>query len=1070
MNLTTKRAIRYGALFQTASVLALGNAMTAQAQMQTAQMQVPEQVLVTGSLIHGTAAVGVPITNLSDQDFKESGGLTIADVLKDLPSVVVKVSDAINESGGEAVHNQSISIHSIRSSTASEALMLVDGMRAAPQGLSSCTIDPSIIPTLALERVDVLADGASATYGSNALSGVINVILRHGYDGAITQLQYGRSTDIDGSTFDAQQLYGRKWDSGDVTVSYEYYDVEPVFGPRRAYFTTNFQPFGYQNSNPIGVSMPGIVTTGAGAAVPGVSSQFNTKTGNFNCSNCYSIPGGTGWNYGAQAPGPTISWTTLLANPGVLNEKNPASYADILPSSVKNGATFTFDQNLIYGISFFAEGYYSNRRGYEQYTPGASPDTGQALTGVTVPTINPYYPSGAPTNLRINYNLGAEPGMNEATTSIEDAARYAFGFNLQLPFDWLGKLYYDKSTDHSDVVNQHMVNSNNVSAALGQTLTIAAGSSFTGQGAYTFTKPANVPYLNVFCDGSVYQCNSPVTLAYVQAFRQEGPSRWDMNEFGLNLDGPLFDLPGGQVKAAVGAQRYGNDTLLISNTNFNTPNAGIFNYAADPESFNDWAVYAQVDIPIIGDANKIPLVEALTLEAAYRYDSYNLFGSVGVPKFSGNWTVGDGFTLRANWGKGYRAPVPAEYSALNGSQVEPFTIAAGMAQDSIQLTCDPVRNRPGGVANAGSLTAALNPTCSTAESVIAPGVIQISGGSGVAAPLRQGTGIVPEQSRSWNIGFNFTPTDPFLKGFSADVTWYDLIITNYVTGNGGGVTGPNDPLGKVCTATSVQGGCLYYIRPSPNLPITDPSNALFYSMVQAEASNPRAQIFNVSTIQVIWDASETNSGFQAWSGLDFQWRYDLDLGDLGAWNAGVTGNYQFMNNMQALSGAPITSTFNGLNSGGRLHYRARLGWEDTGGDLQGLSITGFMNYIPHSPSPETGLAGGGNIPPACFWQTGFGPGSCYPGSPYYGPFSTYPGSTPGIYTFDMSFGYMTGDRPANEYLRNMNIQFTVLNVANKAPPFQYNLSSGRAVAAQIANGYGISPLQRYINIAITKAW
>lgn len=133
-------------------------------------------------------------------------------------------------------------------------------------------------------------------------------------------------------------------------------------------------------------------------------------------------------------------------------------------------------------------------------------------------------------------------------------------------------------------------------------------------------------------------------------------------------------------------------------------------------------------------------------------------------------------------------------------------------------------------------------------------------------------------------------------------------------------------------------------------------------------------------------------------------------------------------------------------------------------------MTGFMNFIPHSPNPDTGYNGGGNIPPACFWQTGYSAGSCYPGSPFYGPFNTYPGATPGLYTFDLSLGYTTGARPANPYLQNINFQFTVLDLLNKAPPFQYNLQSGRSVAAQIYTGYGISPLQRLINFAITKSW
>src|SRR6185437_6467514 len=263
MNLPAKRAVKYGALLQTASFFALANVLTAQAQTaQTAQMQVPEQVLVTGSLIHGAEAVGVPVTQLSVTDFHETGSLTVADVLKEVPSLVVLPSSTATNPGSTLTHPQTVAIHGISSGTGTETLMMIDGMRFPVQGFGTCYIDPSIIPQLAIERVDVLADGASATYGSDAVAGVINVVLRHGFVGAISQLQYGRSTDIGGATYQASQLYGTKWDTGSVTVSYEYYHTEAVHGPARPYFTLNFEPFGFNNAPPIAIGTPGIVSSG----------------------------------------------------------------------------------------------------------------------------------------------------------------------------------------------------------------------------------------------------------------------------------------------------------------------------------------------------------------------------------------------------------------------------------------------------------------------------------------------------------------------------------------------------------------------------------------------------------------------------------------------------------------------------------------------------------------------------------------------------------------------------------------------------------------------------------------
>ncbi len=100
----------------------------------------------------------------------------------------------------------------------------------------------------------------------------------------------------------------------------------------------------------------------------------------------------------------------MLANNGVLNEHNPAEYADVLPSQDRNAGTLVVDQNLFDGISFFFEGFYSERRSIELYTPGASPAKDTAITAIPVPTINPYYPTGAPGNLRVSYDLASGYG------------------------------------------------------------------------------------------------------------------------------------------------------------------------------------------------------------------------------------------------------------------------------------------------------------------------------------------------------------------------------------------------------------------------------------------------------------------------------------------------------------------------------------------------------------------------------------------------------------------------------------------------------------------------------------
>src|SRR6476660_7636898 len=225
MNPTTSRL---ATLMGSASLLTLTNVLAAQAQQvaqaQTAQAQtaqagqeIPEQVLITGSLIHGTAAVGVPVTNLGTQDFTQTGNVTIGDLFRTVPQANVAPGPSAVNSGGHQERETRVNIRGL-DATGPRSLLLIDGVHFPAQADGICAIDPSIIPALALDRVDILADGASAAYGSDAIAGVINVVLKRGFNGATTLLHV-QQPDKGGTQFQASQLYGRTWDGGDFTFT-----------------------------------------------------------------------------------------------------------------------------------------------------------------------------------------------------------------------------------------------------------------------------------------------------------------------------------------------------------------------------------------------------------------------------------------------------------------------------------------------------------------------------------------------------------------------------------------------------------------------------------------------------------------------------------------------------------------------------------------------------------------------------------------------------------------------------------------------------------------------------------
>src|ERR1051326_2495987 len=656
---------RFATLMGSASLLTLtaltANAQqTAQAQMaQTNAGEVPEQVLVTGSLIHGTAVVGVPVTNLSVQDFTETGNVFIGDLFRTIPQANVAPGPSAVNSGGHQERETRVNIRGL-DGTGPRSLLMVDGIRHPPQADGLCAIDPSIIPALAIDRVDILADGASATYGSDAIAGVINVLLKRGFDGATTVIHY-QQPDREGQEYQLSQIYGRTWDGGDLTLTYEFIQEEPITHPHSNY-TMNYTPWGLDNETPIAYSLPGTNSTGS----PSVNNGAGVSGVGTNCANCFSIPHGTGVTFsgglGPSAPGSaaTLSWAQLQTHPGVSNQIDPLQPGWELAGQQRNSFVVTFDQRLAPGVSFFASGYYTNRRVKER-TPNMYLAASNDIHTFAVPTINPYYPSGAPAGLQVSYDLSGE--YTPLESAYELSYRYQFGFNIDLPGDWNGQIYDSRSYETNKFTAFGV---NDVAAS------IALGATVSG-----VSKPVSVPYLNLFCDPRAFQCNSPTTIAFIAGERWN-QAIWQIEEKGVRFDGPLFSLPAGQIKAAIGgtyesdnvlSQRYNNLTITPasvapgSNALYGPIPADLNITAAaiDPQPYTVWAGFVQVDVPVFGDNFNLPLVRKLDFELSWRHDQYAsasgaISGGTSNPKLAFTWLLSEdaGATIRGSWGTSFR--------------------------------------------------------------------------------------------------------------------------------------------------------------------------------------------------------------------------------------------------------------------------------------------------------------------------------------------------------------------------------------------------------------------------------
>ena len=231
---------------------------------------------------------------------------------------------------------------------------------------------------------------------------------------------------------------------------------------------------------------------------------------------------------------------------GTRNVFNPYTIGDYSAAIQYTGGAITVDQRLTRNVSFYGSGLYGMRRSKFLIN-----DTGHQIT-YAVPTFNPYYPTNAPQNLRVAYHMGIEAPATAIAYAM--AQRYQLGLNIALPAEWAMQVYFSHTKDKNystEDSSRNNVNQAAASAALGWTIPATPASGTTPEIA-SWTKPGNVPYLNLFCDPRAYTCNSPNTLNYLHGI-DVLEEYMHLRERGVKADGPLFDLPGGTVKMAVGA-------------------------------------------------------------------------------------------------------------------------------------------------------------------------------------------------------------------------------------------------------------------------------------------------------------------------------------------------------------------------------------------------------------------------------------------------------------------------------------------------------------------------------------
>jgi iron complex outermembrane receptor protein len=450
-----------------------------------------EQVNVTGSLIRGVQDVIAPLVSLQRQQLAQSAYATVQSSLYSLPIISLK---GPREDLGIDANNQFGAGLDLRGLGVGATLVLVNGRRQPLSGLNGDFVDVSTIPWSAVERIEILPDGASALYGSDAVAGVINIIMRDDFQGAETQARYGTAVGGRREVM-ASQLLGTQWDSGHAMVAYQYHDTTPLDAADRPYAANaDKTPYGGGNYDSY-YSNPGNI--------------LNPAT----LQPAYGIPAGQSGK----------GLTPLSLSPSI-NLENQYARAQLFPEVRAHELYATAGQNLTDRLGIFFEGRFAERDALRSYIPNQ-----QILA---VPASNPFYVNPYP---GLPYTLVAYSFSRDFGPTIFSAKSQVYtgtaGLKMQIGETWQTTLSesYGRQTLRSDEYDT------SDPAALAASLADPnAATAFDPFGAGSNTSPATL---------ATIERDYPLhVLSSIESTR-------------LVADGSLFSTPAGEAKLAVGVER-----------------------------------------------------------------------------------------------------------------------------------------------------------------------------------------------------------------------------------------------------------------------------------------------------------------------------------------------------------------------------------------------------------------------------------------------------------------------------------------------------------------------------------
>ena len=697
-----------------------------------AEEGVIEEMVVTGSRIPRSDLEGVaPVTVYTAADIDRSGATSIGQLLREIPSVSGGAQTTQVNNGGGGVMQISL-----RGMGAVRTLVLLNGRRvtsSVDDGASGIAVDLNTIPTSIIERVEVLKDGASAAYGSDAVAGVVNIITRKDFEGFELGTYWGDTTRGGGARGQVDIVAGgggenNRWlfaashtDEEEIEVADRKWAATPLFqaAGKVIFLGSSAPPWGRYRINEVAQDRD---CNDDGEIKAGTNCQDLTLGPEYGAFRRFDYFGGDSYNY---APS---------------NYQRQPNQRWSLSFFAETGLGMLSDAGVLGNVSGYMEATYTNRESQQKLAE--VPLAPLAFFGHEAPYSKDNHYNPLDVDIP-DWRRRMVEGGSRFSPNDEDTVRLLVGMLgdwAEGPLEgWSWDAYLVRGESRRTSHFGHIYNLERVANAVGPT----TGSPATGDLRCVNDAASCVP-LNTFGENSVTQ----EMIDYVTFTTNESFSL-EQQIYAIALSTPaLFELPAGGVGLAFGLEYRDEFAADAPDSQVAALGTAATGTPRQPTSGGYTATEAYLEVVV-------PVAQRFELEAAVRHSEYDAFGGTTNPKFGFRWTPHDDLVLRGSVSSAFRAPNVGELFGGAGS--------------SFPSVSDPCKGgRTGG-------SVCMDPR------------VPDEGFEVISTQIRTRVGgnadLTPEEADIFTVGVVWTP-DALIPGLSLAVDYYQYDLTDAIGGLG----------------------------------------------------------------------------------------------------------------------------------------------------------------------------------------------------------------------------------------------------------------------------------------------